>query len=96
MAIIDNAFDAILSSKLEDIHQHALITFVESLDELFGLKLLDTTPDITDDQKRLIIERVRAREQKDFLRSDEIRDELAEEGIAVRDTASGPIWEYIN
>lgn len=96
MAIIDNAFDAILSSKLEDIHQHALITFIESLDELFGLKLLETTPDITDDQKRLIIERVRAREQKDFLRSDEIRDELAEDGIAVRDTASGPIWEYVN
>lgn len=96
MAIIDNAFDAVLSSRIEDIHQHALIGFIETLDNLLGLRLLDTTPDITDDQKRLIIERARVREDKDFTRSDEIRDELSKEGIAVRDTLSGPIWEYTN
>lgn len=96
MAIIDNAFDDVAASKLDDIHEHALISFLESIDELLGLKLLDTTPDITDDQKRLIIERTRVREQKDYARSDEIRDELAKEGIAVRDTSSGPIWEYSN
>lgn len=96
MAIIDNSFDGVLASKLEDIHQHALVGFLETIDSLFGLKLLETTPDITDEQKRLIIERTRVREQKDYQRSDEIRDELAKEGIAVRDTPSGPVWEYTN
>jgi len=94
MAIIDDAFSHVLSTKLDDIHQHALSTFLEMIDQLLGLKLLETTPDITDEQKRLIIERTRVREQKDYARSDEIRDELEKSGIAVRDTASGPVWEY--
>lgn len=95
MAIIDDAFDTVVASKVDDIHEHAFIGFLESIDELLGLKLLETTPDINDDQKRLIVERVRAREQKDFRKSDELRDELEKSGIAVRDTASGPIWEYV-
>lgn len=95
MAIIDDAFDTVLASRVEDIHEHALISFLESIDELLGLKLLETTPDISDDQKRLIIERTRAREEKDYAKSDELRDELEKSGIAVRDTASGPIWEYV-
>lgn len=94
MAIIDSAFDRVLTSKRDDIHQHALVSLLEMIDALYGIKLLDTTPDISDEHKRLIIERTRARENKDYARSDEIRDELEKNGIAVRDTASGPIWEY--
>jgi cysteinyl-tRNA synthetase len=94
MAIIDGAFDNVLASRLDNIHQHALVSFIETIDQLYGLKLLETTPDISDDSKRLILERARARENKDYTRSDEIRDELAKSGIAVRDTASGPVWEY--
>ena len=94
LALIDEAFDTILSSRLDTIHQHALQSLLETIDSLLGLKLLETTPDVSDDIKRLIIERSRAREEKDYARSDEIRDELIKSGIAVRDTASGPIWEY--
>lgn len=94
LAVIDDAFDAVLNSKLQSIHQNALFNFLETIDELLGLQLLETTPDISDDQKRLILERVRAREEKDYARSDEIRSELENSGITVRDTASGPIWEY--
>jgi cysteinyl-tRNA synthetase len=95
LAIIDDAFDTVLSSKLDTLHQHALVSFLETIDELLGLKLLANTPDVTDDQKKIIIERTRAREQKDYARSDELRSELEKSGITVRDTASGPIWEYI-
>jgi cysteinyl-tRNA synthetase len=94
MVLVDEAFSSVLSSKLEDIHDHAFIDFLETVDALLGLKLLDTTPDISDDSKRLIIERSRAREQQDYQRSDEIRDELASSGISVRDTPSGSVWEY--
>lgn len=96
MAIIDNSFDHVLSSPTDAIHQHALITLIETIDELYGLKLLETTPDINDDQKRLIIERARVREQKDFKRSDEIRDALVKTGILIRDTPAGSVWEYTN
>lgn len=94
MAIIDGAFDTVLASRVDDIHQHAFTAFLETIDQLLGIKLLETTPDISDEQKRLIVERTRVREAKDYARSDEIRDELAANGIAVRDTPSGPIWEY--
>lgn len=94
LAIIDDAFDTVLGSKLSALHQHALVSFLETIDELLGLDLLKTTPDVTDDEKRIIIERTRAREQKDYTRSDELRSELEKSGITVRDTASGPIWEY--
>jgi len=94
MAIIDASFDTVLSSRLEDIHQHALLSFLEAIDTLLGLNLLGTTPDVSDDLKRLIIERTRAREDKNYKRSDEIREELAKYDVTIRDTPSGAIWEY--
>lgn len=94
LSLIDEAFDKVLGSPLDAIHDHAFMQFLEAIDELLGLRLLETTPDITDDQKRLIIERVRAREQKDFKRSDDIRDDLAKSGITLRDTTFGTVWEY--
>lgn len=65
------------------------------IDELFGLNLIDDTPDINDELKSLIDERAEARATKDYARSDEIRDHLQEKGIAVRDTKDGAIWEYL-
>lgn len=95
MRIIEEAFDRVTSARLDDIHQHALVSFLETIDSLFGLQLLDSTKDINDDLKRLILERQRAREAKDWKRADSLRAELEKNGITVRDTASGPIWEYV-
>lgn len=94
LAIVDAAFATVVDSPLDDIHEHAFVSFLETIDQLLGMKLLETTPDISDAQKMLIIERLRAREQKNFKRSDEIRDGLLKEGLALRDTATGTIWEY--
>ena len=41
---------------------------------------------------KLIKEREEARRDKDFKRSDSIRDELMNEGIIVEDTKEGPVW----
>ncbi len=94
LTIIDEAFDRVAAQSLQDLHDHALKSFLETIDELLGLKLLETTPDISDDQKRLIIERSRAREAKDYQRSDQLRDMLLKEGIALRDTPLGQVWEF--
>lgn len=93
-AIIDDAFSRIVASNVDDIHQHALTSFIETIDDLLGLQLLETSPDISDEVKRLIIERERARDNKDFAASDRLRDEIQKSGITVRDTAHGTIWEY--
>lgn len=65
------------------------------IDELFGLRLMADTPDISEEQRALIRERDVARTAKDFAKSDEIRDSLLGQGIAVKDTPNGGIWEYL-
>ena len=67
----------------------------KEIDELFGLNLINDSPDINDAVRDLISERQAARDNKNFARSDEIREELKSFGIAVEDTPNGPIWQYI-
>lgn len=94
LAMIDEAFSRCENKKLDDIHQHALVQLLATIDEIFGLRLLESTPDISDDLKRLIVERERARDQKDWQASDKIRDQLIEQGITLNDTPSGTRWSY--
>jgi cysteinyl-tRNA synthetase len=94
LVIIDEAFSRLVNVKLQDIHQHAFIELLETIDETLGLKLIVSTPDISDDAKRLILERQHARDNADWEKSDEIRASLLQQGIAVRDTSHGSIWEY--
>lgn len=94
LAIIDDAFSRLHSASLDDIHQRPFVTLLETIDATLGLDLLGTTPDISDEAKQLILERQRARETKEWLRSDALRDELLTRGVAVRDTVRGTIWEY--
>lgn len=93
LAVIDEAFDAI--DRVGDIRRiqfSALLSLLQTIDELLGLHLINTTPDITDDQKMLILERKRIRENRNWARSDEIRDQLAEQGIELKDASERTIW----
>ena len=80
-AVIDNA---VLS--LEDW---------KKVDELFGLSLINDSPEISAELKKLVEEREEARARKDFARADEVRDLLTQQSITVKDTADGPVWQYI-
>jgi len=42
--------------------------------------------------QRMLDDRTRAREAKDFAASDRIRDQLSAAGIAIEDTPDGPVW----
>lgn len=96
LAIIDDAFLRITeSNKLDDIDQHSLINLLETIDNVLGLDLMNSTPDIPDQAKQLIINREQYRIAKDFKKSDEIREKLrANFGIELRDTDFDTIWEY--
>jgi cysteinyl-tRNA synthetase len=49
---------------------------------------------ITDEEiERLIAERAQARKARDFARSDQIRDQLLEQGIIIEDTKGGVRWK---
>ena len=94
LAIIDNAFSQIDHTPIDNINRKSLVQFLETIDEIFGLDLLDATPDISDNAKRLIIQRERVRSEQNWQASDELRDELAGQGITLRDTPSGTIWAH--
>lgn len=94
LRIIDETFSYIESHSLVKVNHHTLLELLNAIDELLGLNLVNSTPDITDEQKRLIIERERARDEKDWTRSDELRDKLVSNEVIVRDTPAGTIWEY--
>ena len=64
------------------------------IDELFGLRLISDTPDVSDEIYNLIHERDVARANKDFAMSDKIRGELLKQGIALSDTPDGAVWYY--
>lgn len=70
----------------------ALLQFV---DEALGLELADR-PDITDTQKQMIQERETARDAKDWAQADQLRDQLAEQGIELRDTTYGAKWSQLS
>lgn len=82
-----------LASRGEDagVDPEKIQPLLNIIDRLFGLQLANR-PDITDGQKVLISQREEARSAKDWARSDELRDQLAGQGIGLRDTANGPIW----
>ena len=94
LALIDEAFSQLDHAPLEKIHRGGLLQLIEIIDEVLGLDLAESTPDITDDLKRLIIQRRSARAEKDWQESDRIRDELLAAGVTIRDTPSGSIWAW--
>jgi cysteinyl-tRNA synthetase len=64
---------------------------LQELDRVFGLKL-SGRPDITGEQKQIVAEREEARKASEWQRADEIRKQLEEQGIGIKDTPAGPVW----
>jgi len=60
--------------------------------EIFGLLGDDASDKPSEEQERLLQERQEARRNKDFRRSDELRDLLREKGCIVEDTKEGQSW----
>ena len=78
------------------------------MDEVLSLSLLEEGKKVLDEQanssvqntesnpeiEKLIAERAEAKKQKNYARSDEIRDELKAKGIILIDTPQGTTWKY--
>ena len=97
-------FDAILAAINNNLNSAEACAVIEQsdltlddwkkVDELFGLRLMVDTPDVDSEVYDLIRQRDKARAEKDYSRSDQIRDELLAKNIALRDTANGAVWQY--
>lgn len=66
-----------------------LIALIERVDSVLGI-LKDIDTGVPSDIQKLAQDRQRAREEKDFARADQIRDQLFEDGWIIEDTPNGP------
>lgn len=79
---------AVLDQLLADLKERLYI---------FGIEDLTSEQTLLDEDIRdLIDEREQAREDKDYARADEIRDQLSEQGIILEDTAQGVRFKRVN
>ncbi len=72
----------------------AIKAATEVIQALLGLPL-HQRQDISADQQQLLQQRQAARHAKDWALSDKLRDQLAEQGIGVLDTADGMRWHRL-
>lgn len=70
-----------------------LINIYKKVVEIFGISFNEEKKLLDDTIEQLIQERNEARKNKNFKRSDEIRDLLKEQGIILEDTAQGTRWK---
>jgi len=68
--------------------------FLKFIDDAFGLEIAANSMDISEDLKAKIAERVEAKAAKNYARADALRDEIAEGGIELLDSANGVKWQY--
>lgn len=75
--------------------KEAVMTLLMRLDAVLGI-LVSTQSDSVDDMvMALIKERDEARKNRDWKRSDEIRDELLKQGIQLEDSPKGTLWKKV-
>lgn len=88
---IEEAFAHFTRSRY-DVQQDAFERVLDFVEDSLGVPLRAMTPDIDDGTKLLLVERSRARDARDWGRSDALRDELLSKGVAVRDDPLGQVW----
>lgn len=77
----------------KDLIQQAL-SLMEQWMRIFGIELRTEKQLLDSEIEALIAERNAARKERNFARSDAIRDELKAKGILLEDTAQGTRWKY--
>ncbi|MEQ1922904.1 MAG: cysteine--tRNA ligase [Pyrinomonadaceae bacterium] len=78
---------------LSNDEKEAVLDAVSKFDAVLGIFGTESSEILDDEIEKLIEERQNARENRDFARSDEIRNLLAEQGIVLEDTKDGVRWK---
>ena len=100
----ENVYERVLEALNDNLNSAEAFAIIDSatiglsdwqkIDELFGLRLVEDTPKVSDEILQKIAVREKARAEKNWVESDRIRDELAKENVSVKDTSDGSIWQY--
>lgn len=97
--LISDTHKFIDAGKRHDDYEGIIFTAVDALEHIasgmFGLFTKEKEVQLTPELEGLLEERKQSRANKDFKRSDELRDLLKHKGIAVEDTKNGQMWRFI-
>ncbi|MHC9536638.1 cysteine--tRNA ligase [Dellaglioa sp. BT-FLS60] len=80
------------SNQVELVSIKHLLEAFKGMTSVFGLTFDQESDDIDARVEALIAQRLEAKKQKDFQKSDDIRNQLAAEGILLEDTPQGTRW----
>lgn len=95
LANISQRFTALSEKLVSSEAREGFEAYLKAVDEILGLDLMQQS-DIIAEHKQIIAEREQARADKDWIISDQLRDQLGEQGIGLRDTDQGAIWYRVN
>ena len=65
------------------------------IDELFGLRFFDSLILPSNEIQTLIEERAKAKQNKDYAKADQIREELKSHNFSILDTNQANFWQYL-
>jgi cysteinyl-tRNA synthetase len=83
----------VTTSELLSDDKAAILDAIDKFDSVLGIFGKESDELLDADVEALMAERQRARNNRDFTRSDQIRDELASKGILLEDTKDGVRWK---
>lgn len=73
----------------------SILDFFRKIDQVLGFLNMDEEDSLSPEDQGLLDQRAQARKDKDWIKSDEIRDLLLERGVEVRDSAQGQVWKRV-
>ncbi len=79
-------------SQIDRDQKNYILATLRRINRVLAVLRLEECP-LAPEIDRLIRQREEARQRKDWAAADMARVQLAEQGIIVRDTASGPVWD---
>lgn len=88
--------NTMISAEKLSVDDAAVVTSaLHDIDSVFGFIFFGAAEDDADKDRidALVQERIEAKKNKNFARSDEIRDQLKDEGIILEDTKDGTRWK---
>lgn len=75
--------------------RHEILDLLKNIDSVFAVIFTQEKEELSEDLIAIIKEREEARKNKNWQKSDELRDKLKEKGILVEDTPNGTIWKKL-
>lgn len=81
-------------NSLNKTELNTVLNFLEEIDKVLAI-ILEKEKVLDKEIEKLINERRKARKNKDFSKSDQIRDDLLKRGIVLEDTKDGTIWKKL-